>query len=97
MSSARDRSFQAILNAIDGTSLPHTVSDPLRTAVTNLFEDRPNAMDKVQAPLGRALRNPTFPAIWKRCVDDIPSSPAYAELRDAAGRIAAFVSEAEDE
>lgn len=89
---ARDRSFQAILAAIDKTALPDAQTQPLVTAITALFETRPNAVDKVQAPLGRALRNPTFPGLWDQCVADIPSSDVYADLRTAAQGIATFVA-----
>jgi uncharacterized membrane-anchored protein len=88
---SRDETLHAILASIDRSPLPEAETAPLRAAVSALFADRPNAVDKVQAPLGRALRNPLFPDIWDRCVADIPTSPAYVPLRDATTRIAAFV------
>jgi hypothetical protein len=91
MSTPRDQSLAAILDAITASRLPASHTDPLRDALVALHAERPNAVDKVQAPLGRALRNPLFTDIWTRCVDDIPQSPAYAPLREAAGAIAELV------
>ncbi len=88
MSVTRDRMYQDILTSIGATNLPDPLTDPLRAAITHLFTTRPNAVDKIQAPLGRALRNPAFPEIWAKCVSDIPDSPAYADLRAAADAIA---------
>ena len=87
----REDLLQSILGSIDKSPLPPTATGPLRDALTALCADRPNAVDKIFAPLGRALRNPLFPEIWQRCVADIPTSPAYAPLRDAASGIADFV------
>lgn len=88
---SRDEILRAILSSIERSPLPEAETGPLRAALAALFADRPNAVDKVQAPLGRALRNPLFPDIWDRCVADVPASPAYAPLRDACTSIAAFV------
>lgn len=93
MDLSRDGTLQNILGAIDKSPLPDAQKAPLRDALTALCEQRPNAVDKVQAPLGRALRNPTFPGIWERCVADIPATPAYQPLRDAASAIAGFVKQ----
>ena len=91
MSFSRDGTLTAILTSIDRSPLPDERKQPLRQALSDLFEDRPNAVDKVQAPLGRALRNPMFPDIWRKCVSDIPATPAYEPLRQAATGIAEFV------
>ncbi|MCB9680983.1 MAG: hypothetical protein H6733_05875 [Alphaproteobacteria bacterium] len=92
MSSSREHILDAIVAAIGASALPDAQTTPLEAAVRALYASRPNAMDKVQAPLGRALRNPAFPGIWQRCVDDIPDTPVYADLRDAARHIATFVA-----
>ena len=88
---SRDETLRAILASIERSPLPDAETGPLRAALAALFAERPNAVDKVQAPLGRALRNPLFPDIWDRCVADVPASPAYAPLRDACAGIATFV------
>lgn len=88
MSVTRDRMYQDILTSIAATNLPDPLTGPLRAALDHLFTNRPNAVDKIQAPLGRALRNPAFPEIWAKCVSDIPDTPAYADLRAAADAIA---------
>jgi hypothetical protein len=90
--SDRDDMLRAILESIEKSPLPATATAPLREAIAQLCAERPNAVDKIQAPLGRALRNPMFPEIWTRCVADIPTSPAYAPVRDAATGIATFVA-----
>lgn len=87
----RDDMLAAILGSIDRSPLPDAQKRPLAEALQALFASRPNAVDKVQAPLGRALRNPMFPEIWRKCVADIPESAAYAPLREAAEGIASFV------
>lgn len=94
MSDLRAASYQALVDAVDASPLPASQTVRLRDALLALFTDRPNAMDKVRQPLGRALRNPLFPEIWEQCVSDIPASPAYADLRGAAEGIAAFVAAA---
>ncbi|MCB9663323.1 MAG: hypothetical protein H6732_04365 [Alphaproteobacteria bacterium] len=94
MSDLRNASYQALVGALDGTPLPAAQTEPLRAALAALFDDRPNAMDKIRQPLGRALRNPMFPEIWEQCVGDIPKSAAYADLRSAAEGIASFVAAA---
>lgn len=91
MSAARERSFQTILTNIDKARLPDSHKAPLKRALLDLYEDRPNAVDKVQAPLGRALRNPLFPKIWSKCVAHIPTSDAYTDLRNAAQAISDLV------
>ena len=88
---AREEILDAILGSITRSPLPAEQTEPLRAAIVALCADRPNAVDKIQAPLGRALRNPMFPEIWSRCVADIPTSPAYADLRAAAEGVAAWV------
>lgn len=90
--SARQDILSAILGSISKSPLPAERTEPLRAAIVALCTDRPNAVDKVQAPLGRALRNPMFPEIWARCVADIPTSPAYTDLRAAAEGIATWVA-----
>ncbi len=91
MSEGSDREFTALLDALAATKLPATVSDPLADALRALHAERPNAINKLSSPLGRALRNPAFPEIWEKAVADVPSSGPYAPLRDAALAIAAFV------
>jgi hypothetical protein len=95
MATPRDEMRESILGSIDKSPLPEAEKAPLRDAIAALCADRPNAVDKVQAPLGRALRNPLFPDIWDRCVADIPTSPLYAPLRAAATSLAAFVRQHE--
>ncbi len=89
----RQRIFDAILASIGGADLPAAQTEPLVAALSALFEKRPNAVDKVQAPLGRALRNPTFPGLWEQCAAHIPSGGAYAELHAAASGIATYVND----
>jgi hypothetical protein len=92
MSTQRAQSYAALLASIKGSPLPDAQTEGLTAAVTALYASRPNAMDKVQAPIARALRNPTFPGIWETCVSDIPGSKPYAPLRAAADAIATFVA-----
>ena len=91
MSSMRQQSYEAVLAAIASSPLPDAQKAPLIEAFKALYAKRPNVVDKVQAPLTRALRNPTFPKIWQRCVDDIPGSKLYEQLRTSADAIRAFV------
>jgi hypothetical protein len=91
MSDMRQQILDALIGSIQASPLPQAQTSPLAQAIRELHASRPNAMDKIQAPLGRALRNPMFPEIWERCVADIPTSPPYDALRDAARGIAAFV------
>lgn len=91
MSEGTDREFTALIEALASTRLPAPVRDPLAEALRSLHAERPNAVNKLTAPLGRALRNPLFPGIWEKAVADVPGSPAYAPLREAALAIEAFV------
>ena len=93
MSTMRKRSYEAILASIRSSKLPEPHKDALTEAISQLYAARPNAVDKVQAPLGRALRNPTFPKIWDRCLDDIPGSAHYEALRTAAGGIVTWLGD----
>lgn len=95
MSDQRQQIHDALLASIHGSPLPSAQTEALSAAVSALYAARPNAMDKIQAPLGRALRNPTFPDIWKRCVADIPTTPPYDAVRSAALLISAYVGAAE--
>jgi hypothetical protein len=88
----RNEMLQSILGSIQRSPLPAAHTTALREAIVALCADRPNAVDKIQAPLGRALRNPMFPEIWTRCVADIPTSAVYTGVREAAQGIAAFVA-----
>lgn len=97
MSTYQDDALAKMLAAIDATKLPAVQAAPLREALERLYADRPNAVHKLQAPLGRALRNPRFPGLWSKCVEDIPSSEAYADVRAAAERIQTFVETASGE
>lgn len=87
----REQTFEAILASIEASKLPESHTAPLKEAIEALYASRPNAVDKIQAPLGRALRNPTFPGIWDKAVADIPKTPAYMPLHDAAEHIATLV------
>jgi hypothetical protein len=91
MPTPREEMRDSLLGSVDKSPLPQAQKAPLREAIAALCADRPNAVDKVQAPLGRALRNPLFPGIWAKCVADIPDSALYAPLREAAVGIEAFV------
>jgi hypothetical protein len=89
---AREDMMTSILGSITKSPLPAEQTAALREAIVTLCTERPNAVDKIQAPLGRALRNPMFPEIWARCVADIPTSAAYAAVRAAAEGINAWVA-----
>ncbi len=91
MSFGREHEYEALTAALVATRLPDRVREPLRAALEALHTERPNAFDKLTAPLGRALRNPAFPDIWEKAVSDVPTSAVYAPVRDAALNIAAFV------
>lgn len=88
---SRDEAFGLLMESIDKTRLPPSHTTPLRAALEALHESRPTAVRQVQAPLGRALRNPLFPDIWTRAVKDIPDNDIYKELRAASLAIVELV------
>lgn len=88
----RQQILDRMLETLSNSPLPEAQTRPLVEALEALYASRPNAVDKLSSPLGRALRNPMFPGIWRRCVDDIPGSPAYAPLKQAAQDVADWVA-----
>ncbi|MFM2162998.1 MAG: hypothetical protein RLZZ383_2510 [Pseudomonadota bacterium] len=92
MAATREELLASMLGSIDRSPLPDAQKGPFKAALSALASDRPQVMDKVFAPFGRALRNPMFPGLWEQAVRDIPKSPAYEPLVEAAQGIAAFVA-----
>lgn len=92
MAATRDELLASMLGSIDRSPLPDAQKAPFKEALSALAADRPQVMDKVFAPFGRALRNPMFPGLWEQAVRDIPKSAAYEPLITAARDIATFVA-----
>ena len=90
MSSMRQQSYEAVLAAIASSPLPDAQKAPLVEAFKALYAKRPNVVDKVQAPRPRTSQ-PDVPQVWQRCVEDIPGSKLYEQLRTSADAIRAFV------
>lgn len=94
MTEARDDILSRMLSTIEVSPLPEPLRQDLAAALRDLYAARPNAVNRLSAPMGRALRNPTFPAIWRKAIADIPGSELYHPLRKAAEAIAEHVQEA---